>query len=299
MTSTAWQISGNTRLYAHLAHPSAHVRTPQVLNAEFAARGIDAAAVSVDVAPEDLPALVGGLRGWRNLAGLGVTMPHKQAVVPLLDSLSPSAARIGAVNVIRRDAGGGLHGTNSDGLGFVRSLLLAGHAVSGQRVLLLGAGGAGRAIAFALLDAGVTELTIANRDQERARELVAALQAVYPGASVACGPAQVRGHRVVVNATSLGQRADQPLPVDPAGLDPHVLVADIVMSPPVTPLLEAAGAAGSRTHPGLPMLQCQVDLVIEWLRLAAASGRPTTAANPQPSPAPEPAAPPKPARKGS
>ena len=101
------EITGATRVYLHLAHPSAHARTPQVMNAEFTRRGIDAVAVSADVAPGDLGGFTRGLRGWRNLAGLSVTMPHKQALTAHVDELAGQAALIGAVNVVRREADGG------------------------------------------------------------------------------------------------------------------------------------------------------------------------------------------------
>jgi shikimate dehydrogenase len=101
-------ITGATRVYLHLAHPSAHARTPQVMNAEFARRGVDAVAVSADVAPADLGGFARGLRGWRNLAGLSVTMPHKESLAAHVDELIGAAALIGAVNVVRRESDGRL-----------------------------------------------------------------------------------------------------------------------------------------------------------------------------------------------
>ena len=100
-------ITGATRVYLHLAHPSAHARTPQVMNAEFARRGVDAVAVSADVAPADLGGFARGLRGWRNLAGLSVTMPHKESLAAHVDELIGAAALIGAVNVVRRETTAG------------------------------------------------------------------------------------------------------------------------------------------------------------------------------------------------
>ena len=158
-------------MYLHLAHPSAHARTPQVMNAEFARRGVDAVAVSADVAPGDLGGFVRGLRGWRNLAGLSVTMPHKEALASHVDELAGPATLIGAVNVVRREPDGRLVAANTDGSGFVIGLREAGHDLSGRRVLLAGAGGAGRAVAFAVAEAGVTHLTIANRTTTRAERL--------------------------------------------------------------------------------------------------------------------------------
>jgi shikimate dehydrogenase len=125
-------ITGATRVYLHLAHPSAHARTPQVMNAELARRGVDAVAVSADVAPADLGGFARGLRGWRNLAGLSVTMPHKGSLAAHVDEL------IDAVNVVRRESDGRLVATNTDGQGFVIGLREAGHELAGRRVLLTG-----------------------------------------------------------------------------------------------------------------------------------------------------------------
>ena len=173
-------ITGATRVYLHLAHPSAHARTPQVMNAEFARRGVDAVAVSADVAPGDLGGFARGLRGWRNLAGLSVTMPHKEALAAHVDELAGQAALIGAVNVVRREADGRLVAANTDGPGFIVGLREAGHELAGRRVLLAGAGGAGRAVAFAVAEAGAASLTVANRTAARADRLARDIAAAIP-----------------------------------------------------------------------------------------------------------------------
>jgi shikimate dehydrogenase len=271
--ASGWEIAGTTRVYVHLAHPSAHVRTPQVMNAAFARLGIDAVAISADVAPADLGPLVHGLRGWRNLAGLGVTMPHKETITALVDELAGQAALIGAVNAVRREADGRLVGTNTDGAGFVAGLRGAGHEIRGRRVLVAGVGGAGRAVAFAVAEAGAARLTCANRTAAKAGRIAAEIAASYPSVAVSAGPPDPAGHDVVINATSLGMHPGDPLPVRAERLEPGTLVCDIVMSPPETALLIEAGARGCIPHPGLPMLASQVDLVLEFLRLSSSSSR--------------------------
>ena len=261
-------ITGATRVYLHLAHPSAHARTPQVMNAEFARRGVDAVAVSADVAPGDLGGFARGLRGWRNLAGLSVTMPHKEALASHVDELTGPAALIGAVNVVRREPDGRLVAANTDGSGFVIGLRQAGHELSGRRVLLAGAGGAGRAVAFAVAGAGAAHLTIANRTTARAERLARDIAVAYPAVTVAAGPPDPAGRDVVVNATSLGMRPGDPLPVRAGGLAPGTLVCDIVTRPERTRLLDEAAARGCVPHPGLPMLAGQVDLILEFLGLS-------------------------------
>lgn len=261
-------ITGATRVYLHLAHPSAHARTPQVMNAEFARRGVDAVAVSADVAPGDLSAFARGLRGWRNLAGLSVTMPHKEALAAHVDELAGAAALIGAVNVVRRDSDGRLVGANTDGAGFVIGLHRAGHGVSGRCVLLAGAGGAGRSVAFAVAGAGAAGLTIANRTAGRAERLASDVAACSPVMAVAAGPPDPAGHDVVINATSLGMQPGDPLPVLVGRLAPGTLVCDIVTRPAQTRLLREAAARGCVPHPGMPMLAGQVDLILEFLGLS-------------------------------
>jgi shikimate dehydrogenase len=265
-------ITGATRVYLHLAHPSAHARTPQVMNAEFARRGVDAVAVSADVAPGDLGGFARGLRGWRNLAGLSVTMPHKEALTAHVDELAGPAALIGAVNVVRRETDGRLVAANTDGQGFVIGLHEAGHELSGRRVLLAGAGGAGRAVAFAVAGAGVAGLTVANRTAARAERLARDITASYPAVAVAvavaAGPPDPAGHDVVINATSLGMRPGDPLPVAVSRLAPGTLVCDIVTRPEQTRLLDEAAARRCVPHPGLPMLAGQVDLILDFLGLS-------------------------------
>jgi shikimate dehydrogenase len=265
-------ITGATRVYLHLAHPSAHARTPQVMNAEFARRGVDAVAVSADVAPGELGEFARGLRGWRNLAGLSVTMPHKEALAAHVDELIGAAALVGAVNVVRRESDGRLVGANTDGAGFVIGLHKAGYKLSGRHVLLVGAGGAGRAVAFAVAGAGAAVLTIANRTAARAERLARDIAASYPAltvaAAMAAGPSDPAGHDVVINATSLGMQPGDPLPVAVSRLARGTLVCDIVTRPERTRLLAEAAARGCVPHPGLPMLASQVDLILDFLGLS-------------------------------
>lgn len=260
-------ISGRTRVYVHLAHPSAHVRTPQTFNREFRRRGLDAVAVSIDVAPGDLSPLVRGLRGWRNLAGIGVTMPHKETIVADLDEMLGTSRHIGAANAVRREPDGRLVGLNTDGAGFVLGLRAAGHDPRDLRALLVGVGGAGRAIAWSLIEAGVGHLTLWNRTGEKAEALARQIREVLPAAQVETGSADPSGKDLVINATSLGMHDDAPLPVDVSRLTPGMVVSDIIMSPPRTRLIEEAERRGCAVQPGMPMLTYQVELVLRFLRL--------------------------------
>ncbi|MCX7371694.1 MAG: hypothetical protein NTW56_04525 [Alphaproteobacteria bacterium] len=132
--STRASITGHSRVIVILAHPVGHVRTPAAMNAHFAGVGQDAVIVPMHVLPEDLPAVVDGLRRLRNLGGIIVTVPHKESIALLCDRLTRQAALVGAVNAIRREADGTLLGGQFDGEGFVAGLRAAGHAVAGRRV---------------------------------------------------------------------------------------------------------------------------------------------------------------------
>ncbi|MFC8365521.1 shikimate dehydrogenase family protein [Streptomyces griseorubiginosus] len=257
-------ISGTTRLYAVLGDPVAQVRAPGLVNSLFGRLGADAVLVPVEVGAGQLATVVRGLAGVRNLDGLLVTVPHKTACRELADRVTEAAALSGSVNALRRLAGGGWEGANFDGEGFVRGLRAAGHEPGGATVCLAGAGGAGSAIAVALLRAGA-RVTVWDVDARRASELAARLAPHFPG-RVAAAPAHVDAD-LAVNATPMGLRPEDGLPFDPRALKAGTLVADIVMKPRETALLRAAREAGCAIQYGEPMLAEQLALYQEFFRL--------------------------------
>lgn len=265
-------ISGHTRLFAIIAEPIHHVKTPEEINALMASRGDDRVMVPLHVGPDQLADAVQGLRAMRNLDGFVVTVPHKGAIVPLCDSLSPMAQLVGAVNVVRRQADGRLHGDMLDGVGFVAGLRRAAIEPTGKAVYLAGAGGAAQAIAFALAQAGVARLTIANRTRAKAEQLVSRLAGLFPGVDLVVGTADPSAHDLVVNATSMGLRDTDEYPCDVQRLTPEQIVAEIIMQPEHTALLVAAAERGCRVHLGRPMLQCQVELMAATMTAAAETG---------------------------
>ncbi|MDZ5699752.1 shikimate dehydrogenase [Chelativorans sp. M5D2P16] len=255
------EITGRTRIYGILADPIHHVKTPQVMNALLRRHGVEGVLVPFHVAPGGLQDLLGGLRRTGNFGGFIATVPHKTAMLRLCDRVSSAAEMIGAVNCVRREADGSLSGTMLDGIGFIEGLRAAGVEPRGLSAYLAGAGGAGRAIAFALAEAGVTRLTIANRTLKRARELAEAVAAAFPAVAVSAGTEGLSDHDLIVNATSLGLDPADPPPVDVTQLRPGQVVAEAIMEPEVTPLLEAAKACGCRVQPGRPMLDSQIALM--------------------------------------
>ena len=217
-----------------IGHPITHTLSPKMHNAAFAASGLDYVYVAMDVLPEDLPAAVGGL-GALGFRGFNVTMPHKEAVLPLVDELDAAARASGAVNTVVVEERG-LRGANTDGSGFVEACGETRVGFEGAKVLVVGAGGAAAAIAVAVLDDGARELRILNRSRWRAEKLRDRLQEGYPGAGISVYDATdpegaAWGASVIVNATYLGMKPEDPLPVPVSALGTIAAVCDAVYGP--------------------------------------------------------------------
>lgn len=254
---SAREITGHTQWLAIAADPIHHVKTPQRINALLQSHGINAVMVPLHVEAQNLAALMAALRHVRSFAGMVVTVPHKTQAASLCDELSPEARAIGAVNVVHRLPDGRLRGGMLDGIGFVEGLRSAGIDPSGRSVYVAGAGGAGSAIAMALAAAGARHLSVANRSADRAAHLLERIREQHPHLTLNVGDTDPSGHDLVVNATSLGLRLGDGLPMDVTRLDAKQIVAEIIMEPAETPLLKAARERGCRVHEGAPMLACQ------------------------------------------
>ncbi|WP_462188629.1 MULTISPECIES: shikimate dehydrogenase family protein [unclassified Frankia] len=264
-------ITGTTRLFAVVGDPVKQVQAPSLLNPLFDELGLDAVLVPVHARPADFPAVLDGLRRIENLDGILITIPHKVAACALADERSPAAAISGSANALRRGSSGRWQADNFDGAGFVRGLTAAGRPVAGTRVSLVGAGGAGSAIAAALLDAGSTRLSIYDPDREKRDGLLARLDEHWPGRAVGVAAPLLHDVDLAVNATPLGLRPDDPLPFPPDGLAAGCVVADIIMKPPDTRLLRAAAALGLPTHPGIHMLAHQIGFYRSFFDLVPAA----------------------------
>jgi shikimate dehydrogenase len=260
----ALPITGKTRLYGLLGDPLKSAKSPELLNRTFDQQSADAVCVPFEVAANDLQAFVAGARAMRNLSGLLVTMPHKQRMLDFVDELHPTARQVGAVNIVRCGEDGRWAGAMFDGMGCVLGMQWEGHRPADKAVLLIGAGGAGRAIAFAVASAGARSLTICDVEERRAQELAEAVAAATR-CTTGAGPADPKGFEVVINATALGMNADDALPVDPQRLDPGSLVVDIVNSPGPTALYRAALARGCHAQDGRPMHEGQAVYALSFL----------------------------------
>ncbi|MEH2549871.1 shikimate dehydrogenase [Bradyrhizobium sp. AZCC 2262] len=258
-------INGHTSVFGILGEPVRHVRTPQALNALFDERNYNGVLVPIEVSPGDgLAKAVASLKASRNWGGFLVTVPHKTAVAEYCDRLSSRAKVAGAVNVVRREADGSLTGDHLDGVGFVGGLRLSRIDPAGCKAFLAGAGGAASAIAFALAEAGVTQLTIVNRSIEKATQIATRIALDFPQVVIAT-QGQLAGHNLVINGTSLGLSESDPLPIDATELEAGMLVAEVVMSPEITPLLREAAARGCQIHPGVRMLEGQLQAIFSFL----------------------------------
>ncbi len=265
-------VSGSTAVYFIIGDPVEQVRAPETFNAVFARHGIDAVLVPIRIASEHLLRFVQTAFLAPNVQGLWITIPHKIPLMALLADASPAAVAAGAVNAVRRNADGSLSGALFDGQGFVAGLDYAGIAYAGQRVLVLGAGGAAAAIGTALVSGPrpCAALGFFDPVEGRAAALVAHMQRNAQATAESSAQdntqrasmTQLRvaasndpaGFDLVINATPLGLHEADPLPCDIARMDAHAAFADILMKNQPTPAVRAALARGLQAQPGFEMM---------------------------------------------
>lgn len=259
-------ITGTTQIFGVIAHPSDHVRAPMVFNTLFAERDLDHVMIPISVPPEHFVAMIRALQTQSNFGGLTVTIPHKLPMAEMCDTLGPAALVSGAVNAVRFNDDGSIDGDNFDGAGFVAGMRRQNHDVTGKTVLLLGAGGAARAIATALCANGVGGVQILNRTRSNADALVSALveKGGFDQAKVV-DDHDGSGVDIIINATSNGLHDGDALPLPLAAVAPETVIAEIIMKPEQTAWLAAAQARGLTTHYGHHMLDCQAELIGKFI----------------------------------
>lgn len=247
-------ISGKAAVAGVMGWPVSHSRSPRLHGFWLEAYGIDGAYVPLAVAPERFEAALRGLAalGFR---GCNVTLPHKEAALALADSVDEVARRIGAANTVTVREDGSLAVTNTDAFGFIENLeARAAGWPSDRPAVLLGAGGASRAVVVALLDAGVPQVRVANRTAERAQALSDSFGCAVLPVAWSERSAALDGAGLLVNATQLGMAGQPPLDMALDGLAGDAVVYDLVYAPLQTALLKAAAARHLRTVDGLGML---------------------------------------------
>ena len=255
---------GATRLHLVFGDPIAQVKAPGGLSRAFAAQGRNAMLLPAHVPAAGLDAFLRGADALRNLDGMVATVPHKFAAFRHCATATERARFLQSANVLRRNADGTWHGDMTDGLGMVGALRAAGFDPAGCRALLVGAGGAGSAIALALVEAGASSLALHDAEEARRDALLQKL-AERDGAEVRAGSADPAGFDLVVNATPAGMRPEDALPVLAERLEGRMFVADVITAPEETPLLRAARALSCGTQTGVGMFVAQVEVIADFL----------------------------------
>ena len=257
-------VSGSSRLYGIVGDPVRQVRSPEMITAELRRRGRDAILVPIHVRPTDFDTVVGSLLRIENLDGLVFTIPYKAAALRLADRLGPQAQAVGAINALTRDDTGQWVGEIFDGLGCVVALRKAGYSVSGRRVTLIGAGGAGSAIGVAIAREIPALVRVHDIDRERANSLAKTIAGINPTIEVEVGPPDVEDTDFLLNASPVGMLDDPGCPVDADRLPTDLVVLDAIVKPEVTRLIALAGTSGCHVIRGRQMMRGQIGKMADF-----------------------------------
>ena len=260
----AEQLNGASRIHFIVGDPIAQVKSPAGVTQAFADAGHNAICVPAHVAPQQLAAWMAGVSLAQNVDGIIVTVPHKFACHDLSTTRSERAAFLHTVNTMRRNPDGSWHGDMFDGLGFVEAMRSKGCELKNKKALLVGAGGAGSAIAHALVLGGVRELAIHDPDTTRRDTLIARLAGLGLGAVVA-GSADPSGVDIAINATPIGMKEGDPHPIDSGKFTSTMFVGCVITAPAVPPMIQAARELGCNTLIGADMFARVRDLMVAFL----------------------------------
>jgi len=266
-------INGNTELIAHIGYPTHTFKSPMIYNPYFEETGINAVVVPMGCKSENYPNFLKSVFTLENIRGALITMPHKVSTVGLLDEVTATVRVAGACNAVKRLPDGRLVGDMFDGAGFVRGAQRKGFDPAAKRVLVVGTGGVGCAIAASLAGAGISAISLFDINAEGCDALAQRLKAHYPQIEVLTGSNDPAGHDLVVNATPMGMNEGDPLPMDVSRLSPDTFVGEVVMKAETTAFLAAAQARGCPTQVGTDMLYEQIPAYLEFF------GLPTTTAD--------------------
>jgi shikimate dehydrogenase len=268
---SATMITGRTKLIVHLGYPTESFKAPMIYNPWFASKGIEAVVVPVGVEPKNYPDLLRALFRTTNVLGALVTMPHKVTTTQLVDEMTTTAKIAGACNAILRKADGSLLGDMFDGAGFVRGVERKGRKIAGAKCLVVGCGGVGSAIAASLAASGPSSLGLYDPVTASAELLADRLRSHYPALQVTTGSNDPSGYDLVVNATPLGMKPGDPLPVDVDMIAPDTFVGEVVMTEEFTPLLRAAREKGCAIQVGTDMLFEMIPAYLEFFGFGTSS----------------------------
>jgi shikimate dehydrogenase len=257
-------INGNTELIAHIGFPTHAFKAPMIYNPYFDHMGINARVMPMGCQSADYAAFLRAVFTLTNIRGALITMPHKVATVSLLDRATPTVAVANACNAVRRGADGKLEGDMFDGEGFVRGVQRKGLKLAGARALVVGSGGVGSAIAASLAAAGLGAISLFDVNTTSCEDLGDRLRKHYPKLNVRTGSNDPADHDLVVNATPMGMKEGDPLPLDISRLAPTTFVGEVVMRTEMTAFLSAAQARGCPVQVGSDMLFEQIPAYLEF-----------------------------------
>ena len=272
MTTPSLVINGNTQLIAHIGFPTHTFKSPMIYNPYFASAGVNAVVVPMGCQTPDYPVFLKSVFNLTNMCGALITMPHKVVTVGLLDEVTPTVRVAGACNAVKKLADGRLVGDMFDGAGFVRGLQRKGFDLTGKRVLVVGSGGVGCAIAASLAAAQIAAISLFDVNTASASGLGQRLKQNYPQIEVRTGSNDPADHDLVVNATPMGMNEGDDLPMDVSRISPNAFVGEVVMKTEMTAFLQAAKDRGCRVQVGSDMLFEQIPAYLEYF------GLPTTTA---------------------
>lgn len=258
-------ITGKTEAYFMIGHPIEQVRTPGLFNAWAATNGVDAVMLTLDLAADGIAPFFEALRKTANARGAVITVPHKQAAFRHLDHADPTASFVEACNVIRRTPDGTLSGAMTDGLGYIAALAKNRIDLNGADFLLIGAGGAGSAIACEVANRGVARLVVIDKNTERQEALCRKLASALPALQCATTIPKGFAFDIACNATPVGMRGDPHLPNSLDDFRQSTVVTDVVTDPALTPWLKAAKERGMTIQTGVDMVEGQFDLILDQL----------------------------------
>jgi shikimate dehydrogenase len=248
------KINGNTELIAHIGYPTHSFKAPMIYNPFFVKHDINAVVVPMGCKPEDFSVFLKSVFQLSNIRGALITMPHKVTTVGLLDEVSATVKVAGACNAVKRTEDGSLVGDMFDGEGFVRGVQRKGFDLTGKRVLVVGSGGVGCAIAASLAGAKIAAITLFDVNAASAEALGQRLKQNYPHIEVSTGSNDPAGHDLVVNATPMGMNEGDALPMDVSRISPDTFVGEVVMKTEMTAFLQAAKNRGCSVQVGSDML---------------------------------------------
>lgn len=257
-------IDGHTELIAHIGYPTHSFKSPLIYNPYFEKEGINALVVPMGCQAAHYPAFLKSVFNLTNIRGALITMPHKVSTVDLLDEVTKTVRVAGACNAVKRDEKGRLVGDMFDGAGFVRGVQRKGFDLKSKRVLVVGTGGVGSAIAASLAAENIAAISLFDVNTASCEGLALRLQSEYPQIKVEVGSCDPDGHNLVVNATPMGMNEGDPLPMDVSRIAPATFVGEVVMRQEMTAFLQAAHQRGCQVQVGSDMLFEQIPAYLEY-----------------------------------